>query len=330
MAAVRQFVARRYEVSGGVELGARALRGGLEAQGVQRVTARFRDRRAKRHTFGFVVKHLRGPATREARIYADLVARAVPAAAPEVFETEWIGDDECRLYMEAVRPVRGWPWGDVDQAGDVLSEMVSLHADPPDVELPPWDYEAELLHCGGVLLDVLGRLDTRGELATIRRVRPAVARLVEALPDIRRELQDEKPFGRTLIHGDLHPGNAAVRRRRARERPVLFDWGRAREGAALEDVASWLHTLSLWEPEARRRHDSLLGRYLSERGWSGFIGRDVRDACWLAAACNILAGAVLYHIGVVTEGKGRQRHDSFQALDQCARILRRADACWRN
>jgi hypothetical protein len=49
----------------------------------------------------------------------------------------------------------------------------------------------------------------------------------------------------------------------------LIDWARARRGSPFEDVASWLHSLGCWEPEARRRHDSLLTDVISTRVRSG-------------------------------------------------------------
>jgi aminoglycoside phosphotransferase (APT) family kinase protein len=55
----------------------------------------------------------------------------------------------------------------------------------------------------------------------------------------------------TVVHGDVHPGNVLVQKTRGSTRVALIDWGRARLGSLLEDVASWLHAIGCWEPAAR-------------------------------------------------------------------------------
>jgi Ser/Thr protein kinase RdoA (MazF antagonist) len=96
------------------------------------------------------------------------------------------------------------------------------------------------------------------DLLRLRRRLGPVRRVGEVLPELRRQLLALDSFGTTAIHGDAHPGNALVR---SGERPVLLDWGRARLGSPLEDVSSWLQSLGYWEPEAQRRHDTLLAGY---------------------------------------------------------------------
>ncbi len=117
-----------------------------------------------------------------------------------------------------------------------------------------WDYEAEL---GCIALETLTMLDRcrlKPDLAMLARQLPSLKRLVLARAEIRRELLAEKPFEVCPIHGDVHTGNALVRRQSGRHQPVLLDWGRARPGSPLEDVSSWLHSLGFFETEARRRH----------------------------------------------------------------------------
>jgi hypothetical protein len=118
---------------------------------------------------------------------------------------------------------------------------------------------------------------------------------------------------------------------------VLLDWGRARIGAPLEDVSSWLQSLGFWEPEARRRHDTLLRRYLTCRGGPDRLDRGLRDAYWLAGACNALAGALRYQVAVA-DGWRRPaararavaaRAVAARAARDALRVVRRADACWR-
>jgi hypothetical protein len=109
---------------------------------------------------------------------------------------------------------------------------------------------------------------------------------------------------------------------------VLIDWARARIGSPLEDVASWLHSLGCWEPEARRRHDTLMRVYLDARRTPARLSADVRRAYWFASASNGLAGAIRYHLAVLSD-EGRapaSRADSKQALAAWARAIKRAAA----
>jgi hypothetical protein len=111
--------------------------------------------------------------------------------------------------------------------------------------------------------------------------------------------------------------------------PVLLDWGRARRGSPLEDVSSWLRSLCHWEPAAMRRHDTLLCRYLSARGWTGGLGRGLRDAYWLAGASNALSGALLHHLSVLEAAAGTPAWPkALHAAHDWLRAIRRADACW--
>lgn len=160
----------------------------------------------------------------------------------------------------------------------------------------------------------------------LRRLR----KLRDDLPAIRRELLSFAPFALAVIHGDVHPGNLLLRKSRGRKIPVFVDWSRFRIGSALEDVSSWLQSLGYWESEARRRHDTLLSAYLAARAQSARLERDLRDAYWLAAACNILAGATLYHFTVACteELPLKRRAAAANAAGDCLRIVRRASACW--
>jgi Ser/Thr protein kinase RdoA (MazF antagonist) len=136
-------------------------------------------------------------------------------------------------------------------------------------------------------------------------------------------------LGRCLIHGDLHTGNVLFRERGRHRGPVLIDWGRSRIGSPLEDVSSWLQSLGYWEPVARRKHDTLLARYLVFRGVERGLSEELRTAYWLAGASNALAGALEHHVrralGTTDTGE-RQR--SLAAAQDWLRIVRRADARW--
>ena len=146
------------------------------------------------------------------------------------------------------------------------------------------------------------------------------------MPELRRQLLAAAPFGTAVIHGDLHPGNAVLRRRRGEV--VLLDWGRTRLGSPLEDVSSWLLSLGGWEPEARRRHDTLFAGYLAARGWESRLTPPLRAAYWVAGASNALAGALLHHLTIATDPRVSplRRGVAARAAFGWGRVLRRADA----
>ena len=311
------------------------LRGGLEAASITRVAARYRDQRGHRQVVTLVVKRLSGAAAREALVYQHVLAPHPERLAPGFLGADQQGPDRSVLFLEALRPVRRWPWRDTRVAQTVLTQAARLHqtrlSPGARAVLAAWDYEAQLYKTARVTLQRLERIgrdpDYRRISAGVRRVR----RLVADLPALRRQLAGFTPFEPTVIHGDLHPGNAIVRRRRGRDEAVLLDWGRARVGSPLEDVSSWLQSLGCWEPEARRRHDSLLVGYLSARGLQLKLGSELRVAYWLAGASNALSGALAYHLSVLLDARvtGRRRAIAAYSAREWIRVLRRADALWR-
>jgi aminoglycoside phosphotransferase (APT) family kinase protein len=121
-----------------------------------------------------------------------------------------------------------------------------------------------------------------------------------------------------------------VRRRNCRDEPVLIDWGRARIGSPLEDVSSWLHSLAEWEPEVRRRHDTLFVSYLTARGMDGRLPSDLRAAYWFAGASNAFSGGLLYHLAQMLDQRAtsRRRLRAAYSAREWIRVLRRADAFW--
>jgi hypothetical protein len=220
----------------------------------------------------------------------------------------------------------------------VLERLAAVHTalpangHAPGGPLAAWDYEADLSRSAAATLEVYEQAMAHESLASLRAGRGAMRRMVASLPAVRAALLAAAPFGRAVLHGDAHSGNALVRIRDGAEQVVLLDWARARLGSPLEDVSSWLQSLGYWEPEARRRHDTLLRRYLAARGLPAHLGRELRDAYWLAGACNVLAGALRYHL-LVADGWGaapsRTRADAARAARDHLRIIRRADALWR-
>jgi aminoglycoside phosphotransferase (APT) family kinase protein len=303
---------------------------------VAHVTARFAGAGGRRAVTSFVCKHLEGDQRREAAVYEAVLVPHAPCAAPRFLGAEAIGPAASYLYLEYVCPSRTWPWAQVALAGLVLEQLAHLHATLPraafDAAPARWDYEAELVGSAQTTLAQYDRVVAHEDLAALRPVGPALRRMVAALPVVRRQLLAAGPFGPAVLHGDVHAGNAVVHAVVGAERLVLLDWARARVGPPLEDVSSWLQSLGFWEPVARQRHDTLLRRYLAARGASTHLGRDLRDAYWLAAAGNALAGALRYYL-TVADGWGgapaRARADAARAARDHLRVIRRADAVWR-
>jgi hypothetical protein len=322
-----------------VDLEVEPLRGGLEAASVVRVVARATraaGAAGRGRTLTFVAKRLDGAQRREAATYADLLERYVPGAAPRLLGVDAVSETTTYLYLEYARAARAWPWREVEHAALVLDCLATVHTTlPPDVfsvSAALWAYDAELHASAAATLDVFERVAAHESLAVLRGGRMALRRMVAALPAVRRQLLAAAPLGTAVLHGDAHSGNAIVRAQQGTSGAVLLDWGRARLGSPLEDVSSWLQSLGYWEPVARQRHDTLLRRYLAARGLPAVLGGEMRDAYWLAGACNVLAGALRYHL-VVADGWGfapsRSRAEAACAAYDHLRVLRRADAVWR-
>jgi hypothetical protein len=317
-----------------LELQDRELRGGLEARGVSRVVARYRDQRGRHRVFTCVIKSVAGAAAREARVYRHLVASHVAAMAPRLLAWHEPASGNVVLYLESLRRTRSWPWSALGTARAVLEQVARLHTlepDPTALEaLTDWDYESELQSNAALTLERLEQAVRQPELRGLMPSVPPTRRLVRSLPRIRRDLLAFAPLGKGPIHGDLHSGNAVVRRRQGRDEPVLIDWGRARIGSPLEDISSWLQSLVWWEPEARRRHDTLLASYLLARGMEGRFRSDLRAAYWLAGASNAFSGALLHHLTQLLDPRATSRVQLQAAYSarEWMRVLRRADAFW--
>ncbi|MGN6111352.1 MAG: aminoglycoside phosphotransferase family protein [Kofleriaceae bacterium] len=307
-----------------VAVRARPLRGGIEACAVHLITATGLDPRRRRIVRCYVRKVAHGASAREVEIYRRLVHPHARAFAPALLGIERPARGTAVLCLEVVRRDHPWPWSSLDAAAAVLERVVGLHALPePHPVLPPWDYDAELARSAAATVEQVRRLAARPATAElVRGAAPAIEALAGALGTVRRELLASRPFGGSILHGDLHPGNVVVHRRG----PVLIDWARARTGSALEDVSSWLESLAYWEPEARRRHDTLLVRYLAARGLDARITGEIRAQYWLAAAGNALSGALGYHLAVAAETRGAIAARSAACARDWIRIVRRARA----
>lgn len=309
----------------------RPLQGGLCSE-VALVTARLRGGAGTRRV-AVVAKLVRGVAAREAAVYRRLSSSVARRFSPELLGAQRLVRGRWLLYLERIEPAHSWPWTDCGHTALVLDRLARLHGEAvPGASLPAWDYEAENLAVARGTLSLAERLP-RGEVPALARALPALRRVVAALPAMRRQLLAFQPLGRAVIHGDVHPGNVMVRQRDGVAEPVLLDWARARIGSPLEDVSSWLQALGYWEPEARRRHDTLLAGYLSARGLAPALTRPLRDAYWFAAASNALAGALGYHLATAVRASDPGATPSARAAAawnaaDWLRVIRRADACW--
>ncbi|HEX2253074.1 MAG TPA: phosphotransferase [Thermoanaerobaculia bacterium] len=336
-----RLVEERFGPISGLAVEEEPLVGGLESTSVERVTARFVDARGRRRSFAWVAKKVAPDQTRELEIHRAIEGIACRGLAPDLLASDPLRDGGAVLHLEWVRPLRRWPWCEPETVTRVTRRFAEVHALLDD-ELTEaglaetWDYEAELAASAEETLEVLQTLPPEaGELAGVRRARPAARRLVSALPEIRRQLLAWDGTGPVWIHGDLHPGNVVLRRREGRSVPTLLDWARVRRGSVLEDLSSWNLSLCQWEPSAPRRHDRVLRSYLEGRNGGGStasagLASSFRDAYWLAAASNALSGALRYQLLVWNEATTpRRRGDALCAAEGWARAVRRADQRWR-
>jgi hypothetical protein len=278
---------------------AERLRGGLESDAVHLVTASGRDARGRRIERRYVRKVVDRARSREAGVYRHL-ARHAPELAPRLIHVARTRTS-ATLYLEHVEIARPWPWSELEASAAVLERIARLHELQARDGLPAWDYEGELATSAGWTLAVARRLASTPARELVRDAIPTIEDVVAGLDVLRGRLRGARAFAGRVIHGDLHPGNVLYRSRGGAHEPVFIDWARARIGSALEDVSTWLQSLSTWEPEARRRHDTLFSRYLAARGLAPRLTADVRDLYWFAAASNALAGALAFHLATLAE-----------------------------
>ena len=325
-ARIRAFVCRRWSLpDGSIGVRVEPLHGGLEA----RVTlARLTHTQVDRSIPAWlVVKEIRPAADREWAVYRWLWTHLTDPPAVRALGVERDAGATF-LYLDYAEALSAWPWSDTARAAAVCRELARLHDATSARRSPPsWDYEAELtisaartLELADLARDPAGRRYWR-RLGDLKRV-------VRALPDIRSVLMDGE---KTVIHGDLHPGNVSLRAGTGSPDVVLLDWARARVGSPFEDVASWLHSLGCWEPQARLRHDTLMQAYLRSRAVPRTLSAGVRRLYWYASASNGLAGAIRYHLAVLasSESTPSARFDAHRALRAWQRGTRQAAALLR-
>ena len=292
------------------------LRGGLEAS-VARLTLRDAASRQRQ----VVVKRIGSHARREAALYRALAACNV---TPSLLGSVEHGNSTY-LFLERVRPVSSWPWRESANTRLVLEQLARVHRfGDQAAHAQEWNYDAELLASAddtvAVAADLaasLPELALRGELRPLRRVAAALGKA--------RQTMLNGVLGTTLIHGDVHTGNVMLRKRAARPEVVFLDWGRSRTGSPLEDVSSWLLSLRSWEPAAARDHDTLFRAYLAAADRPTALTAELRDAYWIAAASNVLAGALRYQLFVACKSSGRARDTAVAQARAALRVIRRAD-----
>jgi aminoglycoside phosphotransferase (APT) family kinase protein len=270
-----------------------------------------------------VVKQLARAHSREVQVYECLLRQLEEPPAPVAFGCAHAGD-AVYLYLEHVSVPTDWPWVDTATAAAVCRELARLHDTAQIADVPgDWDYDAELAASAVSTLALASTARDGAGKRLWRRIGD-LKRVVALLPSLRDILLAS---GRTVIHGDVHPGNVFLRAQAPRQ-VTLIDWSRARVGSPLEDVASWLHSLGCWEPRARLRHDSLLRAYLAARRIPRPLDPALRRDYWFAAASNALAGAVRHHL-CVSANPGLPedvRQTSRRVLAEWERVIRRAAA----
>jgi aminoglycoside phosphotransferase (APT) family kinase protein len=328
---IRAFAARLLgEEPGRLRIRVSRLLGGLQAPAVAKVSVDVDGPAPRRRAVQFVTKCATGTALREAAAYR-MLDRHLEGAAPRLLGAEEISPGATCLYLEWVAKEGAWPWGQADSNTLAMETLARIHSALPAPDFPAalaaWDYERELVESAGATLEAFTAAARHEDFAKGRWRLRLVERVVSALPAIRRQLLGSRPV---VLHGDAHSGNIIIRARGRSRQAVFIDWARVRLGSAFEDVCSWLQSLRYWEWETRRRHDTLLRRYLAARGMRDTLDSGVRDRYWLAGASNALAGALRYHMSFIHDGHdATTRAEHARAALDWLRILRRAHACWK-
>jgi aminoglycoside phosphotransferase (APT) family kinase protein len=318
--ALTAFIARRWCVPESVlGLQVQPLSGGLESAVAR---ARITGDSEAGMPRDIVVKQLSGEFAREADVYEVLWQHLDRPPAVRVFGRD-VSGNATYLYLEHATGLAPWPWSDVALAARVCRELAKLHdnRDLPS-ERFSWNYEDQVIRSAEeTLAFATAARDTSGQ--RVWRRLGDLRRVVRALPRIRRRLLSDAA---TVIHGDIHPGNVILRQAADDIDVILIDWARARLGSPLEDIASWLHSLGCWEPQARKRHDTLMRAYLESGSIPRRFDADVRDAYWLASVSNGLAGAIRYHVTVLANAHATQEAHAHSGLALIAweRVVRRA------
>ncbi|HOL72453.1 MAG TPA: phosphotransferase [Bryobacteraceae bacterium] len=322
------FAARHYgQDPGRLRITVQELRGGLCAS-VMRARVRFLDPERRPRTAVFVIKRVAGGDIRELGAYRSLAGSPCARIAPQLLGAEQTRSGCVNLYLEYIPSFHPWPWADVKASELVLKRLATVHEALAPEKVPEWDYDAELQESAGTTLEILEEAALLADFTPVRRFLPSVRRLAAALPALRAQLVNRR-WPRVALHGDAHTGNAIIRRQGRSHSAVLLDWSRIRLGSALEDVCSWLQSISFWEPEPKRRHDTLFRKYLTSRGMPDELTPELRELYWLAGASNAFAGALRYHVVRMGSAATRaERTMASAAVRDWLRILARADACW--
>ena len=309
------------------------LRGGLEASGTAKAVVSWAFDSGRRSSISFVVKPVSGPGRRELDVYRAMQHTDASDALPRLLGWDEFGSGESYMYIEWVRSIERWPWHNTEYSQSVVERLAAVHSLPTEplrAAIPNWDYETELLKSAQETIRVFGQAAQAGTIPGSRPMLRALERVVTTLPAMRVALHSAYPT--TFLHGDVHAGNAVVQRAGGKPASILLDWGRARFGSPLEDVSSWLQSLGYWEFEVRRRHDTLFRHYLEASNLPDRLSPELRNLYWVAASSNAMAGALRYHSAVMNDPERtmHQRSAAAGAVADWLRIIRRADACWRN
>lgn len=297
------------------------VHGGLESTVVRAIVAA--DPELQMVPRQFIVKRLGPSCWREGDTYEVLWSHMSDPPAARLLGVQSVGHARL-LYLEDVHALSLWPWADTEMASAVCRALARLHeADTLPAAALAWNYEDELARSADETLALAERARYPDGARCWRRAGD-LRRAVAQLPAIRERLAEG---ARAVIHGDVHPGNVILRR----DPPLgvaFIDWGRARVGSPFEDVVSWLHSLGCWEPQARRRHDTLLRAYLAHRRAPWPLTARLREDYWLAGVSNGLSGAIRYHLAVVADPQtpDERRYASGRALTAWERVVRQASA----
>ena len=315
-----QFASKTWSVPiANLEISLEEIVGGLESR-VARVVFLSSVAKSLQRPRSFVVKELRGLQRRETTIYRELWTRSPAPPTVRLLGIETTEDADY-LYLEEATPHSEWPWTHTLTSAAVCQALARLHESKEwqPKTLIDWDYESDLAKSADETLAVALKARDEAGVRYWRRIGD-LRRVVAALSKLRSALLQATAF----IHGDVHSGNVILRASEKTE-IAFIDWARARFGSPLEDLASWLHSLGCWEPEARRRHDTLLRAYLEARSSKQRLTAELRTLYWYASASNGLSGAIRYHLTLLANPacSSDMKSDSARILRSWERVIRR-------
>jgi hypothetical protein len=257
----------------------------------------------------FIFKAVKESCRRELTLTAALAALGTPSL-PKVIEYR---EDAARflywIIMEDAGPCRLADSPTVENYIAAAEALANLQM--KFIESPEGRRELNVLSIGpsewdNIALSAIDMVEKPGSLSVAAKRRG----LLDSLWRTTDVARDTVSLPLTLVHGDLHAGNIALR---GRADVVLLDWGSAYIGAAFLGLAELL-----WPAARHLRNQSDLGRIRKAyfTVWSAQLGKPGRLEQPFAA-CQVLAHLSLLHESL----RKPESYDDFAVAAAVSRYL---------